>query len=62
MAHHRHHRALADISGRYSYALRVPFETLVRKRYTLSPNALALNSTAASKRDNRAELHTSEFG
>jgi hypothetical protein len=39
--------ALTDISGQYSCALRVPFETLIGS-VTLSPNALALNSTATS--------------
>ena len=38
---------LTDISGQYSYALRVPFETLVGST-TLSPNALQLNSIATS--------------
>jgi hypothetical protein len=39
--------ALTDISGQYSYALRVPFESVVGSS-TLSPNALQLNSTATS--------------
>jgi hypothetical protein len=39
--------ALTDISGQYSYVLRVPFETVVGSS-TLSPNALALNSATTS--------------
>jgi hypothetical protein len=39
--------ALTDISGQYSYALRVPFESVVGSS-TLSPNALALNSATTS--------------
>jgi hypothetical protein len=38
---------LTDISGQYSYALRVPFASVIGSG-TLSPNALQLNSTAAS--------------
>ena len=38
---------LTDISGQYSYALRVPFETVVGSS-TLSPNTLPLNSATTS--------------
>lgn len=38
---------LTDISGQYSYALRVPFESVVGSS-TLSPNALPLNSATTS--------------
>jgi len=38
---------LTDISGQYSYALRVPFESVVGSS-TLSPNTLLLNSATAS--------------
>ena len=38
---------LTDISGQYSYALRVPFESVVGSS-TLSPNTLPLNSATTS--------------
>ena len=38
---------LTDISGQYSYALRVPFESVVGSA-TLSPNTLPLNSATTS--------------
>jgi hypothetical protein len=38
---------MTDISGQYSYALRVPFESVVGSS-TLSPNTLALNSATTS--------------
>ena len=39
--------ALTDISGQYSYALRVPFESVVGSA-TLSPNTLQLKSASTS--------------
>src|SRR5256885_519893 len=39
--------SLTDISGQFSYALRVPFESVVGSA-TLSPNTLALNSANTS--------------
>src|SRR5436309_456185 len=38
---------LTDISGQFSYVLRVPFESVVGSA-TLSPNALQLNSATTS--------------